>query len=240
MNYYFIQNSLGKDIGLKYPQVQSVINNCDIYNEPKFIDNFIHKKIIDFTPCISYAKLYDSSKLTDLVSVSSIGFSHVLLISGRLKIILEKYNNDDFQLFQSKVFHKNKEYADYWVLNMYKFNNESIDYENSEIKLMSGIFDELEIIKFQNYEEFDKKNTEVEIKGYPLNLAIDKVKICKNVEKDFFMIKNASSGLYIVSEKLKKEIEDTQITGIEFQPTEVTYKEWKFKGGLREKIYGKV
>lgn len=47
------------------------------------------------------------------------------------------------------------------------------------------------------------------------------------------------SYVYIVSEKLKKEIEDTGCKGIEFMPIEMKMTDW-LQGGEREKIYGKA
>ncbi|MEH3112547.1 hypothetical protein [Pedobacter terrae] len=44
---------------------------------------------------------------------------------------------------------------------------------------------------------------------------------------------------YIVSEQLKKEIEEPGCTGIEFMPTDLSLNEW-LQGGARERIYGKV
>ena len=55
---------------------------------------------------------------------------------------------------------------------------------------------------------------------------------------DFITIKYAEGGIqYLVSEKLKHEIEDAGCTGIEFQPSEISFNDWL--STEREKIYGK-
>ena len=53
------------------------------------------------------------------------------------------------------------------------------------------------------------------------------------------MLRHVEGGVkYVVSEKLKKEIEDASCTGIEFMPVELTLNEWLH--GERQKIYGKT
>jgi hypothetical protein len=56
----------------------------------------------------------------------------------------------------------------------------------------------------------------------------------------FFALLNVEGGVkYIVSEKGRREIEENNCTGIEFQPIELSLTEW-LQGGEREKMYGKV
>ena len=53
------------------------------------------------------------------------------------------------------------------------------------------------------------------------------------------MLQYVEGGIkYVVSDKLKKEIEDSGCTGIEFQPIELSINEW-LQGGEREKIHNK-
>ena len=54
------------------------------------------------------------------------------------------------------------------------------------------------------------------------------------------MLQYVEGGIkYIVSEKLKIEIESAGCTGIEFQPIELSLDEWLMPRGEREKIYDK-
>ena len=68
-------------------------------------------------------------------------------------------------------------------------------------------------------------------------VTINSIFLNERVNEDFFLLKNGVK--YIVSEKLKQEIEDAGCTGIEFQPVEMSYNEWIAPGGEREKVYGK-
>jgi hypothetical protein len=84
--------------------------------------------------------------------------------------------------------------------------------------------------EFLKLTEFHKQKMEI--------VSIENICLNADVKKDFFFIKTA--GQYIVSEKLKQEIEDAGCTGIEFQPIELSFNEWTILGGEREKIYGKT
>ena len=60
-------------------------------------------------------------------------------------------------------------------------------------------------------------------------------------KEDFFVLNYIDGGIkYLVSEKLKQEIEEAGCTGIEFQPSELSYSEWTAPGGERERVYGKA
>ena len=70
--------------------------------------------------------------------------------------------------------------------------------------------------------------------------SVNNIYLNDNINEDFFMLRYVEGGVkYIVSEKLKKEIEDAGCTGIEFQPVELSQNEWLMPNGEREKIYGK-
>ena len=71
--------------------------------------------------------------MTDLIYLQDTGFTFTKLISGKLKSILERQRNNGLQFIQCSVFKDDIEYKDYWLLNMYEFNQEYIDIENSTI-----------------------------------------------------------------------------------------------------------
>jgi len=123
-------------------------------------------------------------------------------------------------------------------------NDEFIDYTNSIInwEKKNDDYDEtygttpIEL-KFSSFDEF---NNEMEKARVNLETFNVKKLILKDVKEDFFMLKNVEGGAgFFVSEKLKKEIEDVGCTGIEFQPSELSYNEWLAPGGERERVYGK-
>lgn len=234
MRYYEIRHSLDKKVVGSYPQVEEAKHNCDIWNDPKFIGNF-HFEKITLTPIVSNAILKKKSKLTDLISVTVIGFSNKLLMSKKLKTILDNTSINGIQFFRSSIFQNNIEYPDYYLLNVYSFENELIDFEKTTFSLRKrkegGGTEQLKV-NIDSYEDFLQKlsyyNEKKEI------LKAEKVYLQKNIDVDFIVLKNPIK--YVVSEKLKEEIEDSGCTGIEFMPLDMKLSDW-LQGGEREKVY---
>lgn len=244
MKFYSIQRSLNLKVIGKYPQVESVHNNCHVWDEPKFVQHVNFEKI-DFEPICSNAVLHKKSKQTDLIQCVSMGFSPKLLISGKLKTILENNRKSGLQFFNSPIVQNNQLINDYWLLNMYEFNNEYINFERSvayynkqandysfSYKKDKILLDIKKLTEFMNYIEIAKPKAEV--------VSIEKLCLFDYIKDDFFALKYVLGQMYFVSENLKKEIEDAGCTGIEFQPVELSFNEWLMPGGEREKIYGKA
>jgi hypothetical protein len=241
MNYYIIQESNNKKIIGHYPQTKSINYNCDIWDDPKFVEH-VHFERVDFEPITANAILHPKSKQTDLIDANSaMGFSKKLLTSGKLKAILEKNRKDGMQFFKAPIIQNNTVVEDYWILNFYEFNNDYIDFLNSKILLEEITSESINSVylSINSLKDYELKIEELrDKKGF--NLKIEKLLLSKDkINNDFFMIKYSFSGIYFVSEKLKKEIEDVGCTGIEFQPIELSLTEW-LHGGQRERVYGKV
>lgn len=88
MNYYSINNALNTKFIGEHPQFEEAIYHCDVWQEPKFVDRVTFVKT-DFEPIIANAVLRKKAKVTDLISGGIIGFSLKLLISAKLKSIIE-------------------------------------------------------------------------------------------------------------------------------------------------------
>jgi hypothetical protein len=240
MKYYSINNSLNNKIMGNYNQVINALHHCDVWENSKFIDRIDFIKI-DFEPITSNAILEKKAKLTDLINVSCVGFSLKLLISEKLKVILEKESLNKSQFFKSAVIYKNEKIDNYWITQPYLFSMEYIDFNKSILsvrvrKPQGGT--EKTILKANSLNDFFKSLNFHKERGEIV--SINNIFLNNNVNDDFFMLRYVEGGIkYIVSEKLKKEIEDAGCTGIEFQPIELSLNEWLMPGGEREKIYGK-
>ncbi|CAH0337537.1 hypothetical protein FVB9288_03304 [Flavobacterium sp. CECT 9288] len=239
MKYYCITNSGNKKIVGTHSQVQQAIYHCDIWDDDKFIDRVDFVKT-DFEPITANAILMKKAKLTDLLSADIIGFSSKLLMSGKLKSILENNRKTGLQFCKSPVVYKNEMIEDYWTLNLYEVNSEFIDFNKSEIFLMDGLFDKIKKLPITNIEEYEKEKMQIDKIGYPSNIYIERFVLNDNLPEDFFVLRQVEGGVkYMVSEKLKQKIEEAGCTGIEFMPSELKLTEW-LHGGEREKIYGKA
>lgn len=234
--YYILNHSLNlKTVG-KFPQSEN-ITNVD-YENPQHLENIFFKKI-DFEPIVPIPILLKKSKITDLISNVNATCSGQLIISEKLKNIILKYRTEGLQFFKTHLIQNNQKIENYYSLNMWEDNMEYVDFLKSNVKVSTkkiGGGTEIKDLKVNDLEEFYEIVNHHKIKMEIV--FIENINLSSIVNDHFFMLKNPVK--FIVSEKMKKEIEDAVCTGIEFQPTELSYNEWTAPGGEREKIYGKI
>jgi len=210
---YQIKTSLNsKEIG-KYPQSEDsvILTTTD---DPLFTDNLRWRKVDRYLA--PKPILMKKAKLTDLISAVR-GTSLRLVISDKLKTILEKYSGS-MQYFYTSVIYKGEEIEDYWLTNPFEFDYDAVDYTKSIVTLRERTtwVDKPVIVK--SADEFEELVEKIE----ETNLAphIRPVHFLPPV-KDFFVLSYVRGGIgYYVSEKLKKEIEDAGCTGIRFRPSD--------------------
>ncbi|WP_438966705.1 imm11 family protein [Flavobacterium sp.] len=246
MKYYKLNFSLSKKIRGNNEYVKKyclkIPNDKMYWEEPIFIGNIRNEKI-DFHPYLLDIELFQNSIVNDLIMDGG-PISTKLIISGRLKSILEDYRKNGMQFFNINILKKNVVFSDYWILNMYVFNQELIDFSKCKI-IYRKKDDDFEVtfsaknvvIEVNNIKEFNDyiENAKEKLE----TITIEELSLTNNISEDFFILKYVFGGVgYYVSEKLKQEIEDSGCTGIEFMPAELSWTEW-IQGGEREKIYGK-
>lgn len=237
MKYYIIQRSLDTGIMGFLPQVKTVITNCHIWDEPKFIQHHAFQKV-DFDPFLAFPVLEKKANLTDLISHGGMGLHTNLVASDILKTIFYRESKEDFQYFPISVFHHGIEYS-YWLIHPTKIEYDMVDFEKSEVWLMEHTFNEVERLAVRTVEDFLREKERITALGYPYSIRLTKFTL-KESGKDFFVISGIEGGFqFFVSETLKQEIDAANCTGIEFMPATLTFNEWAIRGGLREQIYGK-
>ncbi|WP_424370623.1 hypothetical protein [Muriicola sp.] len=199
-----------------YPQVEDAYYNCDIWEDPLFIDRITFQNAPSEVK-IANAILSKNAELTDLISAFISGFSLKLLISKDLKRIFELSNNRDLQFIKSPVFYKNIKIENYYTLNPIKIDFDYIDFNKSEIFLMENVFNKVEKLDLSSYNSFNdylqNLNRDSMLSVYIENYTLDKSKI----KKDIFVLKFVEGGVqYIVSEHIRNIILENSITGIDF------------------------
>lgn len=214
---YRLSEATFPEIGATFPQAQEAFNRVHV-KDPNHLWNLSgigNKLPIDVI--MPYPILHKKAKLTDLISTSMI--SLLLVISDKLKAIIEPYANADFQFLPMKVLGKKKdtEYS-YWLLNPIAFKSELIDFEKSEIWVegMGGVkLRRIETKSFLQFEEIQKK---IQL---PEGLVVKKLVFTRNIMYNFFSLSTVSGGFgYYVSDNLKQEIEAAGCSGIKFEPIE--------------------
>lgn len=228
MKYFEIRNSINPKVVGTFPQVEKAIHNCSVGNNPNFIDNFSYIKIDD-EPITSNAILKKNAIITDLISASIMGFSLKLLISDKFKSIIQKYSGQKCQFFQAPIIYQDKYYYNYWIMHPYKINIDYIDFEKSTFavrrKKQGGgtLLENIEVSTIENFQKILKNKKEL---NYTYFFS-ERISIKSNTKDNFFILRYVEGGIkYVVSEKLKKEIEINNCTGIEFMPLELKLSEW--------------
>lgn len=223
MAFYSINSSSNEKVLGNYPQIKGEKHNCHVWDNEKFIDRLEFKKI-KFTPITSNAILYSKSNLTDLINISSIGFGRKMLIRRKLKSILDSHNKDDIRFYESNLIQDGKEITGYWITNPIRSRLEFIDSKKSKVFLIKNYINTINELNLTSLEEFLKEKAKIE---YPFSLLIKNISIKKNINSDFFILTDISGGIkYVVSKKVKNQIQNKNCTGIEFQPINLELNEW--------------
>ncbi|MDR5591211.1 hypothetical protein [Christiangramia sp. SM2212] len=214
MNYYFIT----PDLNLNVVSVSDQIRITSDYRieDSKFIDNFYFEEVCK--PKLANAVLEHRAKLTDYIDISASGFSHRLLISDKLKNILSNSIKERFQFFRNKVYQNNQGY-DFWLVHPISDGLNWINFSKSELVLRKrkrqGGTVLVNYPKINSAEKF--LNEVMRLKTEKKRLMLNKVHILDG-RIDFFCLRYVVGGVkYIVSEKIKSEIEYQKITGLKFE-----------------------
>jgi hypothetical protein len=241
IKYYALEFSLNEKILGKIEQIKEINHHCNVWDEPSFIDKFPFQKIVS-KPILSNPILYSASKLTDLIKVSSVGFSFgSMVISSKFKQILDNFNCFGVQFFPTYLTHKDKEINDYWQTHIFDIPYDYIDFKNTDILLKDR--DKNRKLIQQNLERMENKDEFlrlVENIKYPKMIYLTNLTFNENMNHDYFFLRyfENNGSLGIVSERLKEELENADCTGIEFRPIEFSLQEW-YQSGERERKYGK-
>lgn len=199
MKYYKLSSSIDLKIVGHYPQSIDAKHHCDVWNEPKFIE---HHELtpIHFQPIISNAILHKKSKVTDLISTVAMGFTRKLLISGKLKSILQNnIDNKNVAFFKSAIFYNSHTMEDYWIVYCSKSFSDLIDLHKSTIKIRKrkaegGTF--LEDIYFEDYSQFEMHMRKNQLEG---KLFFSNIFLLPNAKSDFLALKYVEGGYSVFS-----------------------------------------
>ena len=222
MQYFVIRHTDNIKIIGHYPQVQKVHHNCSVWDEPKFIEN-VGFKDIDFIPITSNVELHKSSKLTDLIQVTSIGFTNKLLVSEKLMYALKSQNGNTLNFYKSEIYQRCKYVEDYYIMHSPRTNMNLLDFQKSEFVLCK-LFEKVKDLNFKDFEDYLEFKSDLK---YPLNILASKIHFLPEIKNDLITLIDVGGGVkYVVSEKFKELIENLNCTGIEFMPIEYSLSEW--------------
>jgi hypothetical protein len=222
MNFYRLFPSTDLKVVGKFPQCDDAIIPTTMY-DPNYLDDYLFR----FAPAGTYLpklKLNNRAKVTDLITSVFGRMSSRLVVSMLLKEIIETSNYFGIQFLQTKVFPKQGQELDYWILNSYEHGFSELDLALSEFEIQkkspprnfirTPVFTKAEDI-VDCYLKSDGSKTEAGIDEF---LVIKDIRLRESGNKEILTLRGVYGGLgWYVSELLKDEIEKAGCTGVEFK-----------------------
>lgn len=218
MKYFQIEYSTDLKIIGSYPQVQNSV--IVPLGEVEKMGKIHFRQVNPFSslPANIYFPAFQLSrraKPTDLLSVVSLA-SMGIVISNKFKSILEPHIDDDSSFFPIDVVNAKGQQLQYWLLHIPKSSTHFIDFPNTEVWRLKGIWEKDERLEVNSDEEFKlfKK------RFIPPEACIQIEKACfiPNIESHVFSIDELANGkAYILSEILMLEAINSEISGVSFK-----------------------
>ena len=207
MKYYQLSHStVTEEVGMTYPQSQTARESLPI-NHPQHL--WQQKAGILQNVALPEPVVHPDAKLSDLLSTTA---TWRLVMSTKLKVILEKYIIEgQCQFLEMKVHYLSEEY-EYWMLNPLQFNMEVIDFGTSEIWLCGAGNTKIRELEINNIADFEISSHTFQM---PERVSITSVSFVSDITTDFIQLRNAPSMFY-VSETLRNELIKQGCTGISF------------------------
>ena len=213
MNYYFLIESSGREIGSNFPQSTSM-ENCDLdCNNGVYELMKSAKELPNFDPDIGNVVVESYAKLTDIISTAYFNQFLGKLLNQRALDVFLSHKIPMHKVYPVTVIYKGQNYAYYWlhiVSNEYALINfsKSKFIKTSPIGRKTG---DISIKSHSDYIEEQNKGYQ----GYSINfeqLFLDK----HAIKHDLFSIKDGLSEIF-VSNRLKEALEANGVTGLAFR-----------------------
>ena len=156
------------------------------------------------------------ARLTDLISCGMMGTSFRLLVSEKLKDIIEDSLHREMQFAPANIVYKGEERGGYWFTNHYNMSMDLIDFVNCEI-VKSELLHKRRVEKpifIRSYEEYLEEEKKLKP---PVGITIKTLTLKETNREEFFTLDRVKGGIgYFVSDALKKKLIEVGCTGIRF------------------------
>ena len=215
--YYILDKSIDpKVVGSDFPQVYKYVKEYKpdapraLYALYKFRTSFP-----DYIPELGGFKLSGYAKLTDFLSTPFMA----TLVSPKAKEVLQRYHLCPHRWYPCTI-HSRKKIYDYFWLHIISDNSDFVDYKKSTF-VEYDLHEKRGCIYVESKEEMLKKRKEIEEQNKGTNWTIwgDRIVMNSKFDKslDLFKITRIDGSTY-VSERLKDDILNNELTGYEFIP----------------------
>lgn len=217
MQYYWLIQSTGDDIGKASSQVKGMKDGYDFYG-PYSVRNLPLFQKPNFEPNLDALQLNNQAKLTDIIIPTGVTPRTGFFLSEKTKKIFEEFKLSPHIYNPSKVIHKNKTYDNFYWIQFIQEMSSNIDFKKSS-------FDLKRAFGWQNWIEIES-NLKFENKGklsdfYDSQSAMNRILPNKlsfiNEEFDFYGF-NYFANSFLLNQKIKNALDTNHIKGIEIIP----------------------
>ncbi len=207
--FYILKPAVGtEETGHVFPAVESY-EDYD-FNSPNSVHKLNHHEFPNFIPDIRF-KLAKGAKLCDVMGQSTISACG-LLISERLKNLIESVKTIDCKFYPSEIHSKNVKYIYYWCHFIWDNGIENIDFNKSKFKI-SEFGEDIGDIEITDYKNLLDKQTEL---GFMKLIYNYQTHIKKN---DFSIFIHPLNKSIYCTDIFKHKINSEKITGISLVAT---------------------
>lgn len=111
---------------------------------------------------------------------------------------------------------------------MFEDDMAAVDFARSKVFITEFGRKKLQEVYPKDYQEFLKVKQTIATQGFPKMIRIEQTGILKDVKADFMMLTDVEGGVqYVVSEQLRDIMVNLGCTGIDYQPLQLDYAEWR-------------
>lgn len=225
--YYFIKYSSNiNEIGVEFPVSKIIFPDGSTLSEvaPK-LTNSIYEFPVDIPNEIIFEINDTKAILTDVIR--QIFFMNYLLISNRFLELLLHYKLSENKLYKPVLKYSNKEmFSSYNLLCIPSLGFEVVNFSKSNLFIGDSIGKKIKEIKIKSVDEYSKVANELLLfhtKPYSY-LRFDTISLNNKFDSNLDLFKlSFFDSYYIISEKLKNQINYCNITGIEMTKVPVNH-----------------
>lgn len=201
------QSTAPEQVGMAIPQSQTAREPVPV-NHPKHLWTQPFGPLVDVY--LPEPVLHPNTKPSDLLSTTA---TWRLVMSERLKTIIERNASPGlFEFLEMKVHFLDRTLS-YWMLNPLEYNMEVVDFAKSTLWKCGAGNQQIEQIEVADLASFDKLRKDYTM---PERLSITKLVLLKGLNTDYLQLRNVPGAGYLVSERLKDAIEAAGCTGLRF------------------------
>lgn len=198
MKYHPLRHSIiPQEIGVTYPQSQKTKERGSI-DDPRHLWNQKFGFLDDVV--LPEPVIHPEAKLSDLVSTTA---TWRLVISPKMKGVLEKFIEPGQCQFLKTRIHYLAEHYQYWILNPLHYHMELIDFSISEIWLCGPADTKIKKVKCDTWAAFEEFSKNLRL---PERANIYNVAFVTDAAADFIQLRDSPGVQYYVSENLRDKL----------------------------------